>query len=214
MQFLLLCEKSVEICSKKRSRKGFTLIELLVVIAIIAILASILFPAFAAARKAAQRISCASNLKQISSAMMQYTQEYDERFPRVDVSAGSNPTPIPIMLSSYLKDEAIFKCPSVDNWTSDPPPVWSVTFKSGYGFNNLLTDDIAPGTTFAINEVKSPSNTAMVFDSPLPLAGALLAIRPVAERHLNGVNVAYVDGHVKWFNATRGDAELNFSPDS
>lgn len=63
-------------------RKAFTLIELLVVIAIIAILASILFPVFARARENARRTSCVSNLKQLGLGMMQYTQDYDERYPR------------------------------------------------------------------------------------------------------------------------------------
>src|SRR5690606_29481911 len=60
---------------------GFTLIELLVVIAIIAILASILFPVFARARENARRASCLSNLKQIGLGIIQYTQDYDERYP-------------------------------------------------------------------------------------------------------------------------------------
>ena len=59
-------------------KKGFTLIELLVVIAIIAILAAILFPVFASAREKARQISCASNLKQLGLASIQYAQDYDE----------------------------------------------------------------------------------------------------------------------------------------
>jgi prepilin-type N-terminal cleavage/methylation domain-containing protein/prepilin-type processing-associated H-X9-DG protein len=62
-------------------RRGFTLIELLVVIAIIAILAAILFPVFAQARAAARKTSCLSNLKQLGTGMMMYTQDYDEKFP-------------------------------------------------------------------------------------------------------------------------------------
>src|ERR1041384_3721966 len=62
----------------QRRPRGFTLIELLVVIAIIAILAAILFPAFAAAREMARGASCKSNLKQIGSAMQMYAQDYDE----------------------------------------------------------------------------------------------------------------------------------------
>jgi len=65
----------------RRQRWGFTLIELLVVIAIIAILAAILFPVFAQARDKARQASCLSNCKQMGTAWMMYTQDYDETFP-------------------------------------------------------------------------------------------------------------------------------------
>ena len=65
----------------RQTKRAFTLIELLVVIAIISILASILFPVFARARENARRASCMSNMKQIGLGLMQYTQDYDERYP-------------------------------------------------------------------------------------------------------------------------------------
>ena len=60
-------------------RRAFTLIELLVVIAIIAILAAILFPVVAQARRAAKVTASISNLKQNGVAMMLYADEYDDR---------------------------------------------------------------------------------------------------------------------------------------
>lgn len=65
----------------RKPKVGFTLIELLVVIAIIAVLAAILFPVFAAAREKARSATCQSNQRQIALGVLQYIQDYDDRFP-------------------------------------------------------------------------------------------------------------------------------------
>jgi prepilin-type N-terminal cleavage/methylation domain-containing protein len=92
---------------------GFTLIELLVVIGIIAILASILFPVFARARENARRASCQSNLKQIGLGIMQYTQDYDERFPNAG-SAYDLPGPVDatwdLVIQPYVKSTSPGSC--------------------------------------------------------------------------------------------------------
>ena len=115
----------------KQRDGGFTLIELLVVIAIIAILAAVLFPVFTAAKAKAKQTACASNMKQVTQAMLRYADDYEGFLPPLncywmyedglpvppdgpdgdenhtwdDVTNGGSLTP-------YLKNKDILCCPA------------------------------------------------------------------------------------------------------
>jgi prepilin-type N-terminal cleavage/methylation domain-containing protein len=65
----------------KKTQKGFTLIELLVVIAIIGILASMLLPTLAKAKKKANRLKCSSNVGNLQKGFTGTATDYDGYLP-------------------------------------------------------------------------------------------------------------------------------------
>jgi prepilin-type N-terminal cleavage/methylation domain-containing protein/prepilin-type processing-associated H-X9-DG protein len=161
----------------KRQKCGFTLIELLVVIAIIAILAAILFPVFARARENARRTSCASNLRQVGLAAMQYVQDYDGVFPINGYLTGLTPAEAnatqpggnwsngyifwPQMLFPYHKSIPMFFCPS----SPLPRSATSMNARDGhYGANRFVMGDVAT-TPRVQSSIVSASGTYMLMDS-------------------------------------------------
>jgi prepilin-type N-terminal cleavage/methylation domain-containing protein/prepilin-type processing-associated H-X9-DG protein len=158
--------------------KGFTLIELLVVIAIIAILAAILFPVFARARENARRTSCASNLRQVGLAVMQYVQDYDSVFPVNGYATGLTPAEAtatqpggnwsngnifwPQMMFPYHKSFQAFFCPSSPAPRSTSAPL---NARDGhYGANRFVMGDTASNPRTQASII-SATGTYMLMDS-------------------------------------------------
>lgn len=177
-------------------KKGFTLIELLVVIAIIAILAAILFPVFAKAREKARQSSCASNLKQIGLAILNYKQDYDEKYPLSWPLTGPQGTRATScgttsywwmdVLEPYVKNEQVYHCPSGERSLCLIPVANSYAPSQEMSMGASDSAVIKPSETFMLADCIA---NASIY--PTDTKGA------VAYRHNTKFNGAYFDGHVK-----------------
>lgn len=198
--------------------RGFTLIELLVVIAIIAILAAILFPVFARARENARRSSCLSNMKQIGLGLMQYSQDYDEKFVNQDAAQvndySRDPASWIYRIQPYVKSWQLFACASGRSTT--PPPVGDgaiLNSASNYIGNGVVLNRDPGVGVLSLAAIPEVSNTIfmqeytdivnMTFMRPTRFGDGVnfflwLYDGAFSTVHFEGGNLLFCDGHAKW----------------
>ena len=166
-----------------RSR-GFTLIELLVVIAIMAILASILFPAFARARENARRASCQSNMKQLGLAFLQYSQDNDEKLPLGIQGFAFNGVFYTTGLGwggsifTYAKSAQVYVCPS------DTTAANATGLPVSYAYNEAIPFPVngSAGIQASIPAFTATSRTVMLFE----IRGANAPVSVLDENNSSG----------------------------
>jgi len=204
------------------SYRAFTLIELLVVVAIISLLAGILFPVFARARENARRSSCMNNTRQIGLGFIQYTQDYDERYPKIGADSTdkaiypnglSGPNYWYMRIYPYVKSMEVFNCPSNSKKWTNSTATDSVASTISYGANLNLLNVSDPLSMAALEK---PSQTVMLADSEGSVTYGIYitwsSSRYISDRHLNGANIAFADGHAKWFPVARDSSDHTITP--
>jgi prepilin-type processing-associated H-X9-DG protein/prepilin-type N-terminal cleavage/methylation domain-containing protein len=199
--------------------KKFSLIELLVVIAIIGVLASLLLPALGKARKTSQQAVCKSQFKQIGSAVLMYADDNDQYMPTASAPQLNLNTFIgfkALLGPDYLKNSgtgneggsAPFLCPSSELETG------VANQEAGMAYNRMFGDlrfyeegksdaNTAKHAPKQIGEIADPVNTGVAADSTDEAAtydNLLPSEDGVGDRHKNGINLLWADGHVQWSN--------------
>lgn len=197
-------------------RSGFTLIEMMVTLGCIALLAGLILGVAGKAQAAMHTTKCASHLRQIGMAAMQWSADNDGRIVPVynpDEGYGLSYKHWTGQLAPYLGKTL---STTVNSFASaSEMPVYCCPLRPqrfGYSYNSRYLSWIYPAAQVnqwvRYAQVTEPSRTVMLVDSYQP--GNTTAWRPFARppsssstdfipefRHGgNTANVLWVDGHV------------------
>ncbi len=183
---------------------GFTLVEMVVVVAILLILAGMLLPVLEHALGKAEGVSCLSNIRNLALAARLYAGDYDGQIipARVDDSGGSLGICWDVTIQPYVGNAQLLICPSDE---TPAAAAGCISYPHSYGINFALA--FVGGynaSSLRLYEIEDPTRTILFFglDGRFRSFGADYTAdgfeRFAVNRHGEGANCAFVDGHAKW----------------
>ena len=196
----------------KKRFQTFTLIELLVVIAIIAILAGMLLPALNKAKQSAMSSKCIGNLKQVSTTVRLYSDDFNEYIPANIINPANFASDV-YKAQGYLKNLNVFVCPAFtpNKYYSDQaastygtaghehPISTKKFFRSLYIFTGAAEPPISYGLHYADTISGTGGARQMVnftFNNNNKNTSNSIHLR-----HASKANIEHIDGSVGTYNA-------------
>jgi prepilin-type processing-associated H-X9-DG protein len=181
---------------KRYSLFGVPLGQWLTALVIIALIYAIIFPVFQKVHEGS-RPSCQSNLKQLGLALIQYTQDADEKYPPGVNAAGNGWAG---QIYPYTKSTYVYHCPD------DPHNGSYVSYAENQNIvRQKLENFTDPASTVALYEF-----TTLNCDPAMPEAVSATGISAPQDstRHDSpqapfALNFLMVDGSVKWLTPGR-----------
>lgn len=167
-----------EMTVSRPTRKYSRAVEAMIGALLLAVLAAILYPVFVTARSGSHA-SCTSNLRVISHAMQQYTEDYDATLPSSDHWMEQTFT--------YTRNDQVFRCPNIIRETGRNVPI-----QYGYAYNSLLSEKQADTFPYA-NAIPLCYDSRLLHPNANAPGRAGLAVPP---RHYNINLMLFLDGHV------------------
>ena len=207
-----------------KRQSGFTLMELLVVIAIIVILTVLLIPVLSRSKNSAQRLVCASNLKQVGVAAKMYVDEHESTFPNSQLPSGywrTNGIHLSCIYKSQVKiylgltgpsspNDKVFACPADKFYNILTTNVYiprgmheeMESDYSSYFYNTINLSPLRRGLGgiggLKESDIAEPVKTVLICEAPAPVPYSWH--KPQAELEFNNARnqISFVDGHVDY----------------
>jgi len=210
-------------------RRAFTLLELLTVVAIVGILAGIIMPVLAQAKRAAKAARCSGNLRGAITATTLYLADYEDTYPMA-----ISPYLRTIVCSfnfDYINRSGICQAPSPEAVLRpyiSSPELWNCPLDTGFDVEDYYMDTtpqrpssyIATGSSYAYNDdlvfwrrhtstsLANPSKSVVFYTRAGAWHGSGKSMRVVAYDETMGelyrgyrYNSVHADGHVRKLGA-------------